>query len=145
MCKSVFAPSHSPPRGVSMRSWVSDQSGVDTPCQGVYKQRLSEALCLPHQYAIKFGCRRILCSMRVLADEDNSEGHPPTPASQLWHSPTLGHQAITGTRAILCYIWGLSRKSVAPCVLFGWWFSSWELWGSFWLLTDLHVVICESV
>ncbi|XP_063118655.1 uncharacterized protein LOC134479104 isoform X2 [Rattus norvegicus] len=32
MCKSVFAPSLCPPRGVPVRSWVSNQSGVDMPC-----------------------------------------------------------------------------------------------------------------
>ena len=75
MCKSNARQVISPPRGVSMRSWVSDQSGVDTPRQGAYKQCLSEALCLPHQYAIKNCCRRTLCSVRVLAGEDNSTGH----------------------------------------------------------------------
>jgi hypothetical protein len=64
--------------------------------------------------------------------------NPPTPASRSWHSPTLGHWAFTGPRASspidvqqghhpllhMCL-----EESVLPCVLFGWWFSPWELWG----------------
>jgi hypothetical protein len=29
------------------------------------------------------------------------------------------------------------EPQVAPCVLFGWWFSPWELWG-YWLV---HIVV----
>ena len=80
MCKSNARQVISPPWGVSMRLWVSDQSGVDTPRQGVYKQRLSEALCLPHQYAIKIGCRRILVSRALSCRWGNSTGQ------KLWWS-----------------------------------------------------------
>jgi hypothetical protein len=37
---------------------------------------------------------------------------------------------------ILCYICGWSHGS-PPCVLFGWWFSTWELW-EYWLA---HIVV----
>jgi hypothetical protein len=30
---------------------------------------------------------------------------------------------------ILCYICSWSHAWVLPCVLFGWWFSPWKLWG----------------
>jgi hypothetical protein len=59
--------------------------------------------------------------------------HPPTPTSLPRHSPMLGHQTFTGPRITppidawqghpLQHMW------VGPCVLFGWWFSPWELWG----------------
>ena len=69
--------------------------------------------------------------------------HPPTPASLPSHSPTLGHWAFTGPRAFspiyaqlghpLLHMW--LEPWVPPCVLFGWWFSPWELWGvGFWLV-----------
>ena len=61
----------------------------------------------------------------------------PTSASWPWHSPTLGHRAFTGPRAfppiddeqgsLLLHMW--LEPWVPPCVLFGWWFSPWELWG----------------
>jgi len=68
-------------------------------------------------------------SMRVLS-------HPPTPTSLPWHSPILGHQVFPGPRAsppigahqshphLLMQL----EPWVCPCVLFGWWFSPWELW-----------------
>jgi hypothetical protein len=62
---------------------------------------------------------------------------PPTNSPSLpWHSPTLGHQAFTGPRASppidVCQGHPLQLEPcVAPCVLFGWWFSLWELWGYF--------------
>jgi hypothetical protein len=75
-----------------------------------------------------------LASMRVFP-------HPPTHASLLSHSSILGHQAFTGPRFSshtdaqqghpLLRIW--LEPWVPPCVLFGWWFSPWELWG-FWLV-----------
>jgi hypothetical protein len=62
---------------------------------------------------------------------------PPTPASWPCHSPTLGHRAFTKPRASppidvqqghpLLYIW--LEPWVSPCVLFGWWFSTYERWG----------------
>ena len=70
--------------------------------------------------------------------------NPPTPASLPWHSPTLGHRAFTRPRASppindlqgypLLYM--QLKPWVAPCVLFGWWFSPWELMG-YWLV---HIV-----
>jgi hypothetical protein len=63
--------------------------------------------------------------------------HPPTPTSPPWHSPTLGYQAFTETRSSpsidaqeghpLLLMW--LEPWVPPCVLFGWWFSPWELLG----------------
>jgi hypothetical protein len=57
--------------------------------------------------------------------------YPPTPAFLLWHSPTLGHQTLTGPRAIpltdvqqghhLPHMQFEPR--VLPCILFGWWSS----------------------
>jgi hypothetical protein len=62
--------------------------------------------------------------------------NPPSPASLPWHSPTLGHRAFIGPRASppiddwqghpLIYM--QLEPWVSPCVLFGWWFSPWELW-----------------
>jgi hypothetical protein len=62
--------------------------------------------------------------------------HLPTPASPPWHFPTLGRQAFTGPRTSppidarqghpLLHMW--LEPWVPPCVLFGWWFSPWELW-----------------
>ena len=73
-------------------------------------------------------------SMRVLS-------HPLTPASLLWHSPTMGHRAFTGPRASpptdarqghsLLYM--QLEPWVRPGILFGWWFSPWELQG-YWLV-----------
>jgi hypothetical protein len=63
--------------------------------------------------------------------------HLPIPTSLSWHFPTLGHQAFTGLRTSpfidarqghpLLHMW--LGPWVIPCVLFGWWFSPWELWG----------------
>ena len=65
----------------------------------------------------------------------------PTPTSPPWHSPTLGNQAFTEPKVSppiddrqghpLLHI------QLEPCVLFGWWFSPWELWRS-WLI---HIVV----
>ena len=60
-----------------------------------------------------------------------------TLTSPPWHSPTLAHCAFTGPKAspsndskqgssLLCM---QLDPWVAPCVIFGWWFSPWELWG----------------
>jgi hypothetical protein len=67
--------------------------------------------------------------------------NPPTPASWPWHSPTLGHRAFTGPRVSppiddlqghpLLHM--QLEPRVPPCVIFGWWFSPWELWG-YWLV-----------
>jgi hypothetical protein len=69
----------------------------------------------------------------------------PTPASQSWHSPTLGHRAFTRSRASPLIdvpqghlVLHMQLKPwVPPYVLFGWWFSPWELWG-YWLV---HIVL----
>jgi hypothetical protein len=71
--------------------------------------------------------------------------NPPTPTSWPWHSPTLGYRAFTGLRASLPIDDWLSHPLlhmqlepwVPPCVLFGWWFNPWELWG-YWLV---HIVV----
>ena len=77
----------------------------------------------------------------------SSPTHPPTPTSLPWHSPTLGHRAFTGSRPSppidarqghpLLYMW--LKSWIPPCVLFGWWFSPWELWEgtSGWLVVVL--------
>jgi hypothetical protein len=68
---------------------------------------------------------------------------PPTHSCLLaLHSPTRGHQAFTEQRAsppidvqqghTLLHI--QLEPCVPPCVVFGWWFSPWELWGSGWLI-----------
>ena len=61
--------------------------------------------------------------------------NPPTSASLPRHSPTLGHRTFTGPRAsppndvqqghLLLHM--QLEPQVPPCVLFGWWFSPWEL------------------
>ena len=76
--------------------------------------------------------------------------HPST--HPLLLSPTLEHWGFTGPRASpaidaqqshpLLHMW--IEPWVAPCVLFGWWISPWELWervcvcvegvGGFWLV-----------
>ena len=73
-----------------------------------------------------------------------SHTHPPTPDFLSWHSPTLGHQVFTGPRASpptdvwqghpLLHI--QLEPQNPPCVLFGWWFSLWELWGC-WLVNTV--------
>jgi hypothetical protein len=71
--------------------------------------------------------------------------NPPTPTSWPWHSHTLGHRAFIGQRASHpIAVWlghsGLHMQLepwVPPCVLFGWWFSPWELWG-YWLV---HIAV----
>jgi hypothetical protein len=59
--------------------------------------------------------------------------HPPTPDSLTLHSPTLGHWAFIGPRTFPSIdAWQdhpLLHMQLEPCVLFGWWFSPWELWG----------------
>jgi hypothetical protein len=72
---------------------------------------------------------------------------PPSPAHQPthshfwpWHSPTLGHAAFIWPKASPPIdVWlghpllHMQLKPwVPPCVLFGWWFSPWELW-RYWL------------
>ena len=62
---------------------------------------------------------------------------PTTPASRSWHSPTLWHQSLSGPRAsppidvqqVHPLLHMKMEPWVPPCVLFGWWFSPWELWG----------------
>jgi hypothetical protein len=71
--------------------------------------------------------------------------HSPTPTSWPWHFPTQGHRAFTGPRASPPTDDWLSHPllltqlepSVSPCVLFGCWFSPWELWG-YWIV---HIVV----
>ena len=76
-------------------------------------------------------------SMRVLT-------YPPCPTSPPWHSPTLSitpsqEQASPPTDVWqghpLLHMWLEPR--VPPCVLSGWWFSLWELWGH-WMV---HVLV----
>jgi hypothetical protein len=66
---------------------------------------------------------------------------PTQSHSQSWPSPILGHRTFTGHRASppiddplghpLLHI--QVEPHVPPCVFFGWWFSSKELWG-YWLV-----------
>ena len=61
--------------------------------------------------------------------------HSPTPISSPLHSLTLGHPAVTGSRAVspidaqqthpLLHM--QLEPWVPPCGLLGWWFSPWEL------------------
>ena len=75
--------------------------------------------------------------------------NPPTPASWPWSSPTLGHRAFTGPRVSSPIDDWLGHPLlhmrlepwVPPCVLFGWWFSPWELWFSLWVLLGWY---CSS-
>ena len=68
-----------------------------------------------------------------------------TPTSWPWHSPTLDHRVFTGPRASPLIDDQLGHPLlhmqlepwVLPCVLFGWWFSLWELWG-YWLV---HILV----
>ena len=66
--------------------------------------------------------------------------HQPTHSCfPVWHSPTLEHQAFSGP--LLPFDVQHSHPLlhmplepwVPPCVLFGWWFSPWQLWG-YWLV-----------
>jgi hypothetical protein len=68
--------------------------------------------------------------------------HPPTHfCLPTFTFTTLGHQTFTGLRASsptdvqqahpLLHMW--LEPWVPPCVLLGWWFSPWELWG-IWLV-----------
>ena len=69
----------------------------------------------------------------------------PTSSSMCCHSPTLDHLALSGPRASppidvsqghpLLHM--QLEPWVPPCVLFGWWFSPWELW-EYWLV---HIVL----
>jgi len=62
---------------------------------------------------------------------------PLPPASPPWHSPTLGHQALTGPRASpidappqkkpLCVKY--AAGFIGPQCVIRWWFCSWEFWG----------------
>ena len=70
--------------------------------------------------------------------------NPPTPDYWPWHSPILKHRTFTGPRASaptddgedhpLLHMW--LEPWVSPCVLFGWWFTPWELWG-IWLVDNV--------
>ena len=70
----------------------------------------------------------------------------PILACLSWHSPTLGHWAFTGPRASLSIDDQPGRTLlhiqlgpwVFGCVLFGWRFSAWELWGYF--LVHIHLL-----
>ena len=75
-------------------------------------------------------------SMRVLT-------HWPTHSSlPSWYSPTLWHEAFPWPRASLPIVIPQGHPLLhmqlepwePPCVLFGWWFPSWELLGSDWLI-----------
>ena len=60
----------------------------------------------------------------------------PSSTSWSWHSPTLGYRVFIGPRASPpTYVWlghplllMQLEPWVSPCILFGWWFSPWELW-----------------
>jgi hypothetical protein len=76
--------------------------------------------------------------MRVFPHPPTHSHLPPT------HSSTVGHQTFTGPRASspidarqshpLLHRW--LEPWVPPCVLFGWRFSPWELWGV-WLVDSV--------
>ena len=65
-----------------------------------------------------------------------SSTYPPTPTFLAQNSPTPGHPAFITPRASLLIdarqghplLHMLLEPWVASCVLFGWWFSLWELW-----------------
>jgi hypothetical protein len=69
----------------------------------------------------------------------------PTPASLPWNSLTLGHQAFTGPKAsaLIDVLQGHTLLHmglelwVPSCVIFGWWFSPWDLWNFWWV----HIVV----
>jgi len=73
--------------------------------------------------------------------------HPLPSTSSPWHSPTLGHRAFMGPRTSppidaqqghpLLHM--QLEPWVPACILFGWWFSLWELW-CVWLV-DIVVVL----
>jgi hypothetical protein len=71
--------------------------------------------------------------------------NPPTPTSWPCYSPSLRHTAFIGQRAsppIVVWLghplWLMQLEPWVPsCVLFGWWFSPWELW-EYWLI---HIVV----
>ena len=82
----------------------------------------------------------------------------PTPTSLPYHSPMVGHQAFTGpstspppdARQDYPLLHMRLKPWVTPCVLFGWWFSLWELWGV-WLVhiwfifkMDIHTCPCQT-
>jgi hypothetical protein len=79
-----------------------------------------------------------------------SLSNPSTPTSPSLHSPTLGNRAFNGPRASppidvqqchpLLHVW--LEPWVPPCVLFGCWFSLWELWGGLvgWYCCSSHGV-----
>jgi hypothetical protein len=82
-----------------------------------------------------------------------SPTHPPTAASLPWYAPTLGHQAFTGPRVsspidaqqVHPLLHMRLEPWVPPCVLFGWWFSSWEL-GRIWLTVCFALQkLCNSI
>jgi hypothetical protein len=64
----------------------------------------------------------------------------PTPTSLPYHSPMVGHQAFTGpstspppdARQDYPLLHMRLKPWVTPCVLFGWWYSPFELWGWGW-------------
>jgi hypothetical protein len=63
--------------------------------------------------------------------------NPPILVSRFWHSPTLGHRAFTGPRAspLIDDQWDHPLLHMQlepwflPCVVFGFWFNPWVLWG----------------
>ena len=65
-----------------------------------------------------------------------SPNQSPTPVYPSWHSPTLRYQIPSGQRAVpptdiqQGHLLPPMRPKpwVPPCVLFGWWSSSWGLW-----------------
>jgi hypothetical protein len=65
----------------------------------------------------------------------------PTPTSPLYHPPMLGHQVsppfpLMAHKAILWYMLHIYLEPwIPPSILFGWWFTLWELWGV-WLVDN---------
>jgi len=72
-------------------------------------------------------------SMRVFPQPPS---YTPLLTSLPWHSPTLGHRPLAGPKASpptdvqqgYTLLHMQLETWVCPCVLFGWWFSPWELW-----------------
>jgi hypothetical protein len=81
-----------------------------------------------------------------------SPSHPPTLTTPPCHLPTLGHRAFRGPRASppiddrqghpLIHM--QLEPWVTPCVLFGWWFSPWELWEN-WLVDERNMFYLTDI
>jgi hypothetical protein len=79
--------------------------------------------------------------------------HPSTPAFLPSNYPPLGYWVFTGPKASppidawpghpLLHMW--LEPWVPPCLLFGWWFSPWELWGPVWLILLFFLWGCKPL